>query len=151
MAQLAQINIAYGFEEVDHPSMVDFKEAIDHINMLAERSEGFVWRFQTEEGDATAVRLFDDPKVIVNISVWESLDALKNYVYQGEHLDILKRKKEWFQKTKGPHLALWWIEDGEFPTAEQAKEKLEYLAKHGPNEHVFNMAWAGNIKVQRQE
>ncbi|KZX85685.1 hypothetical protein A3715_27850, partial [Oleiphilus sp. HI0009] len=133
MAQLAQVNIAYGFEEVDHPSMVDFKEAIDHINMLAERSEGFVWRFQTEEGDATAVRLFDDPRVIINISVWESLDALKNYVYQGEHLDILKRKKEWFQKIKGPHLALWWIEDGDFPTAEQAKEKLDYLAKHGPN------------------
>lgn len=135
---LAQVNIAYGIEALDHPKMAGFVSELDRINKLADRSEGFVWRLQTEKGDATDLRIFDDEKVILNMSVWEKIEDLKNYVYSGDHLEIVKQKKNWFTKSKSAHLALWWIPAGVVPTVEDAKFRLNEIQRIGPSEVAFN-------------
>lgn len=118
---LAQVNIARTKAPLDDPLMRGFVEQLDPINQLADRSPGFVWRLQTEEGDATSILLFDDPHIIVNLSVWTSFEALKTYVYSGEHLSVLKSKKSWMEKLDTPSLALWWLPAGELPTPKEAK------------------------------
>jgi len=137
---LAQVNIAYGIETLDHPKMAGFVSELDRINKLADRSEGFVWRLQTEKGDATDLRIFDDEKIILNMSVWKKIEDLKNYVYSGDHLEIIKKKKSWFTKPKSAHLALWWIPAGVVPTIEDAKFRLNEIQRIGPSEVAFNFA-----------
>jgi hypothetical protein len=140
MYHLAQVNIARTKAPLDDPLMRGFVEQLDPINQLAERSPGFVWRLQTQEGDATSIQLFADDRIIVNLSVWASYEALKNYVYSGDHLTVLKAKKSWMEKLDTPSLALWWLPAGELPTAQEAKERLERLAKNGPSSTVFTFA-----------
>ncbi|GLK88947.1 DUF3291 domain-containing protein [Pseudomonas turukhanskensis] len=140
MYHLAQVNIARTIAPLDDPLMRGFVEQLDPINQLAERSEGFVWRLQTEEGDATSIQLFADDRIIVNLSVWASFEALKNYVYSGDHLTVLKAKKSWMEKLDMPSLALWWLPVNELPTAQDAKRRLEHLAKNGPSSTVFTFA-----------
>lgn len=137
---LAQVNIARTLAPLDHPSMRGFVEQLDPINQLAERSPGFVWRLQTEEGDATSIQLFDDERIIVNLSLWQSYEALKDYVYSGEHLAVLKQKKSWMEKLQTPSLALWWLPAGVVPTAEDAKHRLALLEENGPSPSVFTFA-----------
>lgn len=137
---LAQVNVARAKAALTDPLMQGFVEQLDHINELADNSPGFVWRLQTEEGDATAVQLYEDPLVIVNLSVWESLEALEQYVYSGEHLTVLKSRKNWFEKFDGPMLALWWIPAGATPTPESARDALEKLRRDGPTPEVFTFA-----------
>ncbi|WP_226664729.1 DUF3291 domain-containing protein [Microbulbifer aggregans] len=139
---LAQVNIAYGIETLDHPVMAGFVAELDRLNALADISEGFIWRLQSDEGDATAFKLYDDEKIILNMSVWESIETLKSYVYSGEHLEILKQKKQWFEKTKSAHLVLWWVPAGEIPSIEDVKSKLSLIQKLGPSEQAFNFARA---------
>lgn len=137
---LAQVNIARTIAPLDDPLMRGFVEQLDPINRLAERSPGFVWRLQTDDGDATSIQLFDDPRIIVNLSLWASYEALKNYVYSGDHLTVLKAKKSWMEKLDTPSLALWWLPVGELPTALDAKHRLEALAKNGSTATVFTFA-----------
>ncbi|MBU3056055.1 DUF3291 domain-containing protein [Pseudomonas indica] len=137
---LAQVNVAKARAPLDDPLMLGFVEQLDHINALAERSPGFVWRLKDEAGDATAIRLFDDPSIIVNLSVWQSLEALKAYVYQGDHLTVLRDRKQWFEKLAIPHLALWWIPAGQVPTLEEARRALLSLDAHGPSGRAFTFA-----------
>lgn len=135
---LAQVNIAVGKSTLDDPVMAGFVTELDRINTLADNSKGFVWRLQTEEGDATSIKAFDDERIILNLSVWESVADLKNYVYSGDHLEILKNKKEWFVKSNIPHMALWWIPVGAMPTVAEAVEKLRLIAECGETEEAFN-------------
>jgi hypothetical protein len=135
---LAQVNIAYGIETLDHPTMSGFVSELDRINVLAEKSDGFIWRLQSDEGDATAFKIFEDEKIIINMSVWESVEALRSYVYSSDHLDILKQKKQWFEKPKSAHLALWWIPVGNVPTIEDAKARLSEIQRVGSSETAFN-------------
>lgn len=137
---LAQVNIAKAHATMDAPEMQGFVEQLDYINQLAERSPGFVWRLQTEAGDATSLQLFDDPLVIMNCSVWESLEALQDYVYSGEHLTVLKNKKNWFEKMASPALALWWVPAGHIPSAEAARDAIHQLQQQGPSAAVFSFA-----------
>ncbi|WP_211826710.1 DUF3291 domain-containing protein [Kistimonas asteriae] len=137
---LAQINIATAKAPLDSPVMKGFVDQLDAINALADHSPGFVWRLQTDDGDATALQVFDDERIIVNISVWESLDALKTYVYAGDHLTVLKHKKSWFEKMAGPSLALWWIPKGHIPSIADAKAVLETLKTKGPSPEAFTFA-----------
>jgi heme-degrading monooxygenase HmoA len=134
---LAQINIARARAPLDDPLLADFIAALDEINALADGSPGFVWRLQTEAGDATALRPFDDERIIVNLSVWESLEDLKTFTYRGAHADVMRRRSEWFEKFEGFYLALWWINAGHLPTVEEAQERLEYLNQHGASERAF--------------
>jgi hypothetical protein len=137
---LAQVNIATAKAPLDDPIMQGFVEQLDHVNRLADNSPGFIWRLQTDDGDATSIPFSDDTRVIVNMSVWASLEALENYVYSGDHLAVLRQKKNWFEKPTGPILALWWIPSGEIPTIESAKRALEMLRQDGPSQQAFTFA-----------
>ncbi len=134
---LAQFNIARMRAPIDDPVMEGFRSQLERINALADQSAGFVWRLQTSDGDATAVRAYADPLVIVNMSVWESLEALHQYVYQSPHVGPLRDRREWFEAATAPTLVLWWVPKGRIPTVEEAMESLEHLRTHGPTERAF--------------
>ncbi len=136
--QLAQLNIARMKADIDSPLMQGFVDQLDVVNAIADNSPGFVWRLQTEDGDATDIDAFDDSLLLVNMSVWESVEDLKTFVYETFHVEILKRKKEWFNKFEGVFQVLWWIPAGTEPTMEEAKQRLAYLQKHGASDHAFN-------------
>ena len=135
---LAQLNVARMRAPIDDPVMTEFVAQLDDVNMLAERSPGFVWRLQTEEGDATALRVFDDEMMLVNMSVWESIDALREFVYRSDHVKVLRQQARWFEPMQEAALVLWWINAGELPTVEQAKARLRRLREHGPTEQAFS-------------
>lgn len=130
-SHLAQLNIARMRFPLDDPRMADFVTGLERINALADAAPGFVWRLQSESGNATDIQAFDDPRLLVNMSVWESLDALRAYVYRSQHADFLRRRKEWFASMETPMQVLWWIPAGHVPTVAQAKERLEHLTHHG--------------------
>jgi hypothetical protein len=134
---LAQLNVARFRAPLDDPAMAGFVAALEPINALADGWPGFVWRLQTEEGDATAIRAFDDDLMLVNMSVWESVEALAEFVYRSGHLDVMRRRREWATRLAEAHLVLWWVPEGELPTVEEARERLEYLREHGPTPHAF--------------
>jgi hypothetical protein len=114
--RLAQINIARMLAPLTDPVMADFVANLPPINALADSSPGFVWRFQTEQGDATGVRPYDDDRIIINFSVWEDLDSLRNFVYRSAHAGILKRRREWFDRLTDAYVALWWVPAAHRPT-----------------------------------
>jgi hypothetical protein len=131
---LAQVNIALPREPLDSELLAGFMAALDPVNALADAAEGFVWRLQTEDGDATAIRAFGDDRLIVNMSVWESLEALRGFVYSGPHLEIMRRRREWFERIGPPILALWWVPAGTLPT----EERVARLGAHGATPHAFD-------------
>lgn len=138
MHQLAQINIAQmKGKDYNDPIMTDFVANIDRINQIAEASPGFVWRLKDEQDNALNINPFEDNSMLINISVWEDVAPLKSFVYGAMHLEIMKRKKEWFRHFKGFYYALWWIKAGEYPTAVEAAKQLTYLQDKGPSEKVF--------------
>ncbi|MFV8783020.1 DUF3291 domain-containing protein [Microbulbifer sp. SA54] len=134
--QIAQLNIATLAAPIDSPQLVDFVANLDRINALAETSPGFVWRLQTEDGDATGIDYFG-PEKIVNLSVWESDKALHDYVYRSAHVEIMRRKKEWFQKMSEAYMVLWWVPVGHIPSIEEAAKKLDVLRENGPTAEAF--------------
>ena len=134
---LAQINMARALAPLTDPRLADFVALLDEVNALADRSPGFVWRLQTDAGNATDIEVGDDPLLIVNMSVWESREALSDYVYKSGHLRVLSRRKEWFARLETPSLALWWLPVGTRPPIEDGLERLDHLARHGPNERAF--------------
>jgi hypothetical protein len=134
---LAQVNIAKGVEAINHPLMADFVEKLDEINALAEKSPGFVWRLKTESGNATDIQLYDDSRIIYNMSVWESLDALFDYTYATEHTRVMANRKQWFLPYAGQFMALWWVKKGELPAMEEGRKRLEYLEANGPSPYAF--------------
>lgn len=135
---LAQINIGRMIAPPDHPLIADFMAQIDEINALAEQSPGFVWRLKEESGNATNIQVFDDPLLLVNMSVWESPEALKNYVYRSDHMRVFRDRAKWFHKMDKPHLAMWWIPVGEIPDAWEGKRRVEHLQEHGESELAFS-------------
>jgi hypothetical protein len=134
---LAQLNIGRLRYPTDDPRMADFMNNLDFVNGIAERTPGFVWRLKDESNNATAIRPFADPHMAVNLSVWESIEALERFVWQTVHKRFYGRRPEWFARMEGPHLVMWWVSAGHLPTVEEAKERLEYLAAHGPSDHAF--------------
>lgn len=135
---LAQINIARMKAPLDSPVMAGFVGRLEEINALADRSPGFVWRLQTDDGDATYIRPYEDDRIIVNLSVWESVDALRQYVYRTAHAELLRERKSWFEHFDAAYLAMWWIPAGHVPTVDEAKERLEHLTTNGPSPFAFN-------------
>jgi hypothetical protein len=137
--QLAQINIGIIQGPIDSPVMADFVANLDRINALAEQSPGFVWRLQTDEGNATALSPYDPSEgdIIINVSVWDDVAALNHYVYKTAHVEIMKRRKEWFERMKDQHMALWWIPRGHIPTVAEAVERIDYLRAHGATQRAF--------------
>ena len=134
---LTQVNIGRLRAPLDDPIMEGFRSQLDPINALADRSPGFVWRLQTEDGNATSIRPFADERMAINMSVWESLEALQQFVHRSAHIGPLRDRKEWFEPIDGPILALWWIPAGHVPTVAEALERLEHLKEQGPTVYAF--------------
>ncbi|HSL42741.1 MAG TPA: DUF3291 domain-containing protein [Anaerolineales bacterium] len=135
---IAQINIARMLAPIDDPIMADFVAQLPPVNALADQSPGFVWRLQSESGDATSIKVYDDEFIIVNLTVWERIEALREYVYKGEHHKVLRDRKRWFEKFDGPYYALWWVPAGELPSIEEGKARLDHLREHGDSAYAFS-------------
>lgn len=133
---LAQVNIGMPRGPMDGEVMAGFAAMLEPINALADGAPGFVWRLQDEDGDATAIRPFDDDRLMINMSVWESADVLWDFVYDSGHLDVMRRRREWFTRMD-LYMALWWVPAGEIPTTGDAKERLDLLSERGPTPEAF--------------
>ncbi len=134
---LVQYNIARLVAPLDDPRLSDFVANLDRINRLGDRSPGFVWRCQTDEGNSTSVRVRGDPLILINFSVWESVEALFEFTYHSEHVQMYRRRREWFEPHAEAPLVLWWIPAGHIPTVDEAEERLDYLRAHGPSPYAF--------------
>jgi Domain of unknown function (DUF3291) len=134
---LAELNIGRTVAPLDDPALADFVADLERINGLGDASPGFVWRLTDEFGAATSIRAFDDPLMIVNLTVWESIETLREYAYRSAHVEVLRRRREWFVPLDGPSLVLWWIPAGHVPSVVEARERLDHLAANGPTPSAF--------------
>ena len=134
---LAQLNIGRLLAPTDDPATAGFMDALDPINALADAHPGFRWRLQTEDGDATAIRPYDDDLMIVNMSTWASLEDLADFVYGDEHRAIMVQRRQWFERMAEAFMVLWWVPAGHRPSVEEAKARLELLREHGPTAEAF--------------
>ena len=135
---LAQINIGRMIgANINDPVMKDFVDLLDEVNEVAEKSKGFIWRVKDEGNNATNIKAFDDEQLIVNMSVWESIEDLEMFVYKSRHVDVLRRRKEWFSKMKF-YMAMWYVPAGTMPTLEETKERLLHLEQYGPSAFAFD-------------
>ncbi len=128
-------------EPLESPGMADFVANLDRINALAEQSPGFVWRLQTDDGDATALRPLGE-NTLVNMSVWQDVASLSNYVHKSAHAEIMRRRREWFERMSQAYLVLWWVPKGHRPAISEAVGKLELLRKSGPTQEAFTFRQA---------
>jgi len=124
-------------EALDSPVMAGFVARLDEINRLTDGSPGFVWRLQTEAGNATYLRPYDDDRILFNLSVWETVEALKNYVYRTAHAELLRDRRNWFELFAGAYVALWRVPAGHVPSIDEAKARLAHLETHGPAPFAF--------------
>jgi hypothetical protein len=138
--QLAQCNVARAKAPLDHSVMAEFVARLDGINALADGSPGFVWRLAGDAGNATSIQAFDDPLVIVNLSVWESPEHLRDFVYRSDHVQVMRQRRSWFERFDGVYLALWWVPAGHRPTVIEAKERIAWLQQHGESPRAFSFA-----------
>ena len=134
---VAQCNVGRVLAPLDSAQLAGFVAALDPINRMADQAPGFVWRLQTEAGDATAIRAFDDDMLLVNMSVWESIEALAEFTYRTPHRDVMRRRRQWFQRLTDAYLVLWWIPADTLPTVADAKARLEKLRRDGPSPEAF--------------
>ena len=134
--QLAQMNVAYLRTPLDSPQLAGFVSALEHINALAEKSPGFIWRLQDDAGDATALRPLGED-TLVNMSVWQDVASIRRYVYESEHLEFLRRRREWFNRTDTAQLVLWWLPAGQQPSVSEGIARLELLQQRGPTAEAF--------------
>lgn len=137
--ELAQVNISRLLAPLDSPQLADFVAALDPVNAVADRAPGFRWRLQTEEGNATAFRIFDDEWLVVNMSTWASHQALVDYVYGPEHVAVLRERRRYFERPTEAMVVLWWVPVGHRPTVAEAQERLVSLREHGPTPFAFTL------------
>jgi hypothetical protein len=136
--QLAQINIGRLVAPIDDPRIAGFVSQLDAINALADAAPGFVWRLQSASGNATDIPYSDDdPSLLLNMSVWESIEALRDYVYNSAHVHVFRDRAKWFEKMSLPIYCLWWVPKGHIPTVAEGRERLEHYQKHGATPWSF--------------
>ncbi len=136
---LAELNIGRFAAPLDSPQLKDFVDNLDRINAVAEAAPGFVWRLTGEGNNATDIRPFeDDPMMAINLSVWTDLAALGAYVYRSDHIEIMRRRREFFEAPTEAFMTLWWVPAGHIPTIAEAVERLEHFRAHGPTPHAFS-------------
>jgi len=134
---IAQVNIGKIRAELTDPVMAGFVNRLDEINALADSAPGFVWRLAGTENNATYLRPFDDPWMLLNMSVWESVEDLRRFVYETSHRELLKQRHDWFEKLTDVYAALWWVAAGHTPSVDEAKQRLEHLKRNGPTQFAF--------------
>jgi hypothetical protein len=142
--ELAQVNISRMSYPLDDPRLKDFVDGLEPVNALADTAPGFLWRLQTEDGNATAVRAFEwetggSAGVLVNMSVWTSVEALAEFVFSGAHLAVMKRRREWFRPVREAMTALWWVPAGHRPGTAEAEDRLRRLRAEGPTPYAFTL------------
>ena len=137
---LAQLNVGAILAPLDSPVMADFANNLDKINALAEASPGFIWRLKDDANNATSIQMFDDERIIVNMSVWETLEHLYQFAYKSMHAEFLKRRKEWFEKMGEMYYVLWYVPAGTVPGVMEARQRLEHLRAHGETPHAFSFS-----------
>ena len=140
--ELAQLNVGIIRAPMDSPIMAEFAANLERINALADGTPGFVWRLQSEAGDATAIRPFENENNLVNMSVWQDLESLRQYVYRSGHVEIMRRRREWFEPMREAYMVLWWVPKGHRPSVTEAIAKLEMLRKAGPSLQAFTFGQA---------
>ncbi len=143
---LAQLNIAKARAPMEDPLLKEFVDNLEPINQLAEQSPGFIWRLQDESGAATSFQAFEDPLIISNMSLWKSVQHLKDFIYKTHHLDFLVRKEDWFERLPEGNQVMWWVEDDHRPNLEEAKQRLMYLREHGESPYAFT--FRGNFSIE---
>ena len=136
---LAQVNIARALAPLDSPQLAGFVANLEPVNALADAAPGFVWRLQSDEGDATSIRAYDDERIIVNLSVWDSVETLRDFVFGGLHIEVLRRRREWFAVLGEAYTAMWWVPAGTIPTVDEAKARLATLEAKGPTPDAFTL------------
>ena len=144
---IAQLNVGRFLHPTDDPRMAGFMNNLDRINALAERSPGFVWRLKDDSGNATALRPFPDSDMAVNLSVWESVEALERFVWNTVHARIYQGKANWFEKASAPHFVMWRVPVGHIPSLEEAKARLDHATAHGDTDHAFGWAHLPHVKA----
>lgn len=142
--ELAQVNVARLDAPLEHPRLRDFVAALDAVNQEADDAPGFLWRLQAEDGNATSIRAFEwdvqgAAGMIVNLSVWQSVDTLANYVFSGQHLAVMKRRREWFVPMREAYTALWWVPAGHRPTTDEAEQRVRLLREQGATSTSFTL------------
>ena len=147
---LAQLNVGTLLHPQDDPRVAGFMDNLDLVNGIAERSPGFVWRLQDESGNATSIQAFEDPELLVNLSVWETPEALEKFVWQTVHKQFYARRAEWFEVMDKMHVVMWWVEPGAMPTAHEARERLEHLWANGPGDYAFGWESLPNVKMWKE-
>jgi heme-degrading monooxygenase HmoA len=138
MLHLAQYNIGRALAPLTDPLLAGFVAEIARINEEAERAPGFVWRLTDETGASSSyVQAYEDERMLINLSVWESIESLRAFTYSDPHVAIFRRRGEWFEPHQGPYLVMWWVPAGHVPTVEEAAERLEHLSENGPTPYAF--------------
>jgi Domain of unknown function (DUF3291) len=148
---IAQVNIGRIRAELNDPIMAGFVNRLAEINALADTSPGFVWRLQTGEGNATYFRPFNDERMLLNMSVWETVETLRRFVYQTAHVELVRQRYAWFEKFAGTYSALWWVPAGHLPGIDEARKRIAHLSAHGPTQFAFtfNSIFSPDEEFQR--
>jgi hypothetical protein len=144
---LAQLNVARALDELDSPRLSGFMAALDRVNAVAERSPGFVWRLKSDAGNATDIKVSDDARFIVNMSVWETASHLEQFVWNTVHARVYDKKASWFEAPATPHFVMWFVAAGHEPTVEEAMARLQHLTAHGPSAHAFGWESLADVKL----
>ena len=134
---LAQCNIGRLVAPADDPRVADFFAELDRVNAVADATPGFVWRLKDESNNAMALGPTPDPRVALNMSVWEDADALFAFVYRSAHTPVMARRRQWFEPWDGAYQALWWIPAGTIPTIDDALARLWLIDRYGPSARAF--------------
>jgi hypothetical protein len=142
--QLAQVNIGRLVAPLTDPLLAEFVAALDPVNAVADAAPGFVWRMQTETGNATDIEAFtwdaeESAGVITNLSVWTDLESLRAFVNADAHRTVLRRRRQWFQPMRDVSLACWWVPTGHRPTTPEAEARVRFLRVHGPTDYAFTL------------
>ncbi|MBU2879972.1 MULTISPECIES: DUF3291 domain-containing protein [Aliiglaciecola] len=137
---LAQLNIGKARDSMDSTVMKEFADGLEPINLLAEQSAGFVWRLKDDSGNATNIHYFDDPNMLVNLSVWEDVESLQDFMFKTHHMDFLKQRKKWFQPERSDTYVLWWIPAGHLPEIPEALARLTQLREQGISSSAFTFS-----------
>ena len=145
---LAQLNVAQALDDLDSARLADFVAALDKVNAVAERSPGFVWRLKSDDGGSSMeIAVSDDPRLIVNISVWQTPEHLEQFVWNTIHKRVYNNKANWFAAPEAAHFAMWWVGEGHEPSVEEGLARLDHLRANGPGEHAFGWESLANVTL----
>lgn len=140
MYQLAQLNIATALHDMESTNMSGFVQGLDPVNQTAEAAEGFIWRLQDESGNATNIQYFDDPKMLVNMSVWRDIECLKHFMFKTHHRHFMQQRSQWFEQANVAKYVLWWVKQGHIPDLHEAMDKLSLLRQCRPAKDAFSFS-----------